>query len=131
MSHAPHPLLLSLKKREGMQAKVVYHEDLTAFARANSRFVWFVENIFADFVISDKRTQDLPHTLSSQRRYKFVRDRATSWTYRCGDQGPHWCVQFIRHFDTLIPTSFVSGSFTSPSPAILGKLADLFALKRY
>jgi transcriptional repressor NF-X1 len=47
------------------------------------------------------------------------------------DQEPHRSVQLIRRVDTRIPTPLLSASLpsSSPSPAVLGKLADLRAPK--
>lgn len=47
------------------------------------------------------------------------------------DQEPHRSVQLIRRVDTRIPAPLLSASLPSPtpSPAVLGKLADLRAPK--
>jgi transcriptional repressor NF-X1 len=39
---------ISPEKREGLQAKVAYNNDLVAFARANGKFVGLVEKTFAE-----------------------------------------------------------------------------------
>ncbi|KAG2352299.1 hypothetical protein BDR07DRAFT_884739 [Suillus spraguei] len=66
---------ISPEKREGLQAKVTYNDDLMTLARANGKFVGLVEKTFADFITSDKRTQVLPH-MPPERR-KFVHDLAS------------------------------------------------------
>ncbi|KAG1722751.1 hypothetical protein EDB19DRAFT_1930311 [Suillus lakei] len=126
---------ISPEKREGLQAKVTYNDDLVTPARANSRFVGLVEKTFADFITSDKRTQVLPH-MPPERR-KFVHDLASIYRMdtQMVDQEPHRSVQLIRRVDTRIPTPLLSASLPSPSPspsplpAVLGKLADLRAPK--
>ncbi|KAG1798823.1 uncharacterized protein HD556DRAFT_153931 [Suillus plorans] len=122
---------ISPEKREGLQVKVTYNDDLVTFTKANSKFVGLVEKTFADFITSDKRTQVLPH-MPPERR-KIVHDLAS--VYRMDtqmiDQEPHRSVQLIRRVDTRIPTPLLSASLPSPmpSPAVLGKLADLRAPK--
>lgn len=122
---------ISPEKREGLQAKVAYNNDLVAFARANGKFVGLVEKTFADFITSDKRIQVLPH-MPPERR-KFVHDLASIYRMdtQMVDQEPHRSVQLIRRVDTRIPTPLLSASLpsSSPSPAVLGKLADLRAPK--
>ncbi|KAG1729490.1 uncharacterized protein EDB91DRAFT_1159352 [Suillus paluster] len=120
---------ISPEKREGMQAKVTYNEDLVAFARAYGKFVALVEKTFADFVVSDKRTQVLPHMPPDRR--KFVHDLASIYRMdtQMVDQEPHRSVQLLRRIDTRIPNPLLSASLPSPSPAGLGKLADLRAPK--
>ncbi|KAG1811846.1 uncharacterized protein BJ212DRAFT_1448349 [Suillus subaureus] len=122
---------ISPEKREGLQAKVTYNDDLVTFAKANSKFVGLVEKTFADFITSDKRTQVLPH-MPPERR-KFVHDLASIYRMdtQMVDQEPHRSVQLIRRVDTRIPTPLLSASLSSASPssAVLGKLGDLRAPK--
>lgn len=120
---------ISPEKREGLQAKVTYNDDLVTFARVNGKFVGLVEKTFADFITSDKRTQVLPH-MPPERR-KFVHDLASIYRMdtQMVDQEPHRSVQLIRRVDTRIPTPLLSASLPSPSPAVLGKLGDLRAPK--
>ncbi|KAG0702207.1 hypothetical protein DFH29DRAFT_922785 [Suillus ampliporus] len=117
---------ISPEKREGTQVKVTYNEDLVTFVRANSRFVALVEKTFADFVISDKRTQVLPHMPPDRRKFLAAIYRMDT---QMVDQEPHRSVQLIRRVDTRIPTPLLSASLASPSPSILGKLTDLRAPK--
>ncbi|KAG2150355.1 uncharacterized protein EDB93DRAFT_1205209 [Suillus bovinus] len=118
---------ISPEKREGLQAKVTYNDDIVTFARANGKFVGLVEKTFSDFITSDKRTQVLPH-MPPERR-KVVHDLASIYRMdtQMVDQEPHRSVQLIRRVDTRIPTPLLSASL--PSPAVLGKLADLRAPK--
>lgn len=122
---------ISPEKREGLQAKVTYNDDLMTLARANGKFVGLVEKTFADFITSDKRTQVLPH-MPPERR-KFVHDLASIYRMdtQMVDQEPHRSVQLIRRVDTRIPIPLLSASLPSlsPSPAVLGKLGDLRAPK--
>jgi transcriptional repressor NF-X1 len=100
---------------------------LTAFARANVKFLGLVEKSFAEFVESEKKTQVLPH-MPMERR-KFVHDLAM--VYRMDaqmvDQEPHRSVQLIRRIDIRIPTPLLSSTIASPVAPVLGKLADLRA----
>ncbi|KAG2140668.1 hypothetical protein DEU56DRAFT_885849 [Suillus clintonianus] len=122
---------ISPEKREGLQANVTYNDDLVIFARANGKLLGLAEKTFADFITSDKRTQVLPH-MPPERR-KFVHDLASIYRMdtQMVDQEPHRSVQLIRRVDTRIPTPLLSASLPSPSPspAVLGKLADLRAPK--
>lgn len=79
------------ESREKVSA-VSYHEELVAFAKANSKFLGVVEKALAEyvpfleffifidfprFVNSDKKTQVLPH-MPPERR-KFVHDVSFPW----------------------------------------------------
>ncbi|KAI0064980.1 hypothetical protein BV25DRAFT_1799680 [Artomyces pyxidatus] len=105
--------------------QMVYSDELTAFARANVKFMLLVEKTFADFVKSDKKLQVLPHMPENRR--KFVHDLAA--VYRIDtqmvDQEPHRSVQLIRRIDTRVPSPTLSGSLPSTPSNGLGKLADL------
>ncbi|RDB27604.1 FKBP12-associated protein 1 [Hypsizygus marmoreus] len=109
--------------------RVVYHEEVLAFGRANAKFVGVVEKAFEEFVVSGKKTQVLPH-MPPERR-KFVHDLAA--VYRMDtqmvDQEPHRSVRLLRRLDTRIPTPLVSSVIAASTPAqpSLGKLADLRA----
>ncbi|KAG0693103.1 hypothetical protein DFH29DRAFT_1084385 [Suillus ampliporus] len=117
---------ISPEKREGMQVKVTYNEDFVTFATANSKFIALVEKMFADFVLSDKRTQVLPRMPPDQRKYLAAMYRMDT---QMGDQEPHRSVQLIRRIDTHIPKPLLPASLASPMPSVLGKLADLRAPK--
>ncbi|TFK41756.1 hypothetical protein BDQ12DRAFT_733207 [Crucibulum laeve] len=107
-----------------------YHDEVVAFARANSKFLPVVEKAFSDFISSDRRTQVLPHMTPDRR--KFVHDLAA--VYRMDtqmvDQEPHRSVQLLRRVDTRIPSLLLSTYIASSGPPpSLGKLADLRSLK--
>jgi transcriptional repressor NF-X1 len=112
---------------EGREKPVTYHDELITFARSNAKFLGLVEKSFAEFVLSEKKTQVLPH-MPMERR-KFVHDLAA--VYRMDvqmvDQEPHRSVQLIRRIDTRIPSPTLSSTITSSAAPSLGKLADLRA----
>ncbi|KAF5336563.1 hypothetical protein D9611_006507 [Ephemerocybe angulata] len=108
--------------------KVVYNDELVAFARANPRFLSVVEKAFSDFISSDKRHQVLPHMPPEKR--KIAHDLAN--IYRMDtqliDQEPQRSVQLIRRIDTRIPSPVLSAYIASLTPNF-GRLADLRSLK--
>lgn len=114
------------ESREKVSA-VSYHEELVAFAKANSKFLGVVEKALAEFVNSDKKTQVLPH-MPPERR-KFVHDLASMYRMETEmvDQEPYRSVRLFRRLDTRIPTPLLSSTITSPSagPPSLGKLVDM------
>ena len=113
----------------GRSFQVTYSDDLQRFARADMKFCLLVEKTFADFAASDKRSQILPHTPESRR--KFVHDLAA--VYRMDtqmvDQEPHRSVQLFKRLDTRVPAPLLSATVAQSAAAgpSLGKLADLRA----
>ncbi|EGO03328.1 hypothetical protein SERLA73DRAFT_46818, partial [Serpula lacrymans var. lacrymans S7.3] len=108
------------EKKERKQ-EVVYTDNLVAFARTNFKFLTLVENTFSTFIMSEKKTQVLPH-MPPERR-SFVHNLAMLYRMdtQMVDQEPNRSVQLIRRIDTRIPTPLLSESLTST----LGKLANL------
>ncbi|KAG6814578.1 hypothetical protein H0H92_000107 [Tricholoma furcatifolium] len=117
---------ITAESREKAMA-AVYHVDITAFGRANPKFVALVEKAFEDFVTSQKKTQMLPPMPPEKR--KFVQDLAA--VYRIDtqmvDQEPNRSVRLLRRLDTRTPTPLLSVALATSAPAApsLGKLADL------
>ncbi|KII84629.1 hypothetical protein PLICRDRAFT_117694 [Plicaturopsis crispa FD-325 SS-3] len=112
---------------QSREKAVTWDDELTAFARANVKFLSLVEKTFADFIASDRKTQVLPHMPPDRR--KFVHDVAA--VYRMDtqmvDQEPHRSVQLIRRIDTRIPVPPLSSCIPSFAGSSLGKLTDLRA----
>ncbi|KAF5383190.1 hypothetical protein D9615_004914 [Tricholomella constricta] len=108
-------------------ALVTYHDEVAGFACANSKFLVVVEKVFDEFVMSQKKTQVLPHM--PPERKKFVHNLAA--VYRMNtqmvDQEPHRSVLLLRRLDRRIPTPLLSSTIaaSTPTPSNLGKLADL------
>jgi len=96
------------RARDGPQA--TYSETLSTFARSDPRFCMVVEKTFADFVVSDKRAQLLPHMTEARRR--FVNELAHVYRFdtQIVDQEPNRSIQIIRRVDTRIPKPLLSGS---------------------
>ncbi|KAH8097069.1 hypothetical protein BXZ70DRAFT_974531 [Cristinia sonorae] len=115
------------------KTQVTYHESLIAFARGEPGFCAMVEKTFAEFIMSEKKSQVLPHMHPTKR--KFVYDLAA--VYRMDtqmiDQEPKRSVELIRRIDSRIPSPTLSSTIAS-TPAsssapssFLGKLTDLRA----
>ncbi|KAI6151510.1 hypothetical protein BKA82DRAFT_169428 [Pisolithus tinctorius] len=122
---------ISKEKREEIAAgpKVVWSDELVdyACASANAKFVRLMEDTFADFVKSSRRTQVLQH-MPPERR-KFVQSLASVYRVDTAevDQEPHRSVQLMRRIDTRIPVPLLSQSATSAAPS--SKLVDLRSSK--
>ncbi|GJJ11287.1 hypothetical protein Clacol_005519 [Clathrus columnatus] len=102
------------------KSNTVYTDELVAFAKANLKFITAVENTLNEFVNSDRKTQILPHTPESRR--KFVRELCH--LYRTDtqliDPEPR-----RRRIDTRIPTPLLTASIAQNTLPSLGRLADL------
>jgi len=102
-------------------APVVYPDEVMAFAKEDPKFVLLVEKTFSEFILSNKRSQVLPHM--SQERRKFVYSLAGIYRLdvQMVDQEPVRSVQVVRRLDSRVPTPLLLTHVASTMPN-LGKL---------